>query len=364
MAKRIYKGDSVLKREALSTHRMYRKLMCNSQGKILNFLLFSTSSHDNIAEVFFDLKSKNAELENLIKENENYEMISFLKKNIMLMKSRFFKRDFKKYRDEITEKTNTIINQIIIDAHETLLYDIDNRTCRICFKKIDELGVLRKIVGCQENSNKSYDDDYYVHGPINDVFERQDYYVCNDIPSELLKNDYLNPRIKTHEEIVELCKDKGRDYKEKLKWLRNNWQEAWNDGGNEREEAYYQSSLIIPLSLKHTKSLIKPELNSFWYFIKRKIDFSKTGNPYEKRDRGPFGYLCFDSTIPNYFDVKKINSKAEFNRSLHLNLGYFLADFISIILFIHYSYGIFSEIYTECEKMYVLFKKEEKEFAF
>jgi hypothetical protein len=153
------------------------------------------------------------------------------------------------------------------------------------------------------------------------------YYLCNDIPTAVVKNEYKNFRI-NRDKVVEYKNllDNGANHDE----IKDKWYDAWNPPATFSEKTNimqradpntcYRSTLVLPLSLVK-ESLDKQFINHF----NTSIDGKSIA----------FGFLCFDHADIDFFD--------EVNDQL---FGYILADVLSLYLMLQLSCTEYSTVYN------------------
>lgn len=158
-----------------------------------------------------------------------------------------------------------------------------------------ELLELVKLTG--KPSDKLYktaENSGFLH-----VTENGTVYLCNDLPAAARRREYNNPR------LVPDKLDKFRDGDLE-------WESCWvDDGGG--VDSFYKSTLIVPMTLKNN-ALAQEFKESFM----GKVDKTRT----------IFGFLCFDRNTTDYF-----NSEED------VDVGYIMADWLSLYLmaFINYT---------------------------
>lgn len=154
------------------------------------------------------------------------------------------------------------------------------------------------------------------------------YYLCNDIPTAVVNNEYKNFRIK-RDKVVEYKSllDNGAVHDD----IQNKWYEAWNPpaffsenvGSSEQiaePHTCYRSTLVIPMSLD------KESINE--QFVNHFNTSSDGGNI-------AFGFLCFDHSDINFFN--------EIDDQL---FGSILADMLSLYLMLQLSCTEYSAVYN------------------
>lgn len=139
------------------------------------------------------------------------------------------------------------------------------------------------------------------------------YYLNNDIEQSYNNNEYKNPRLKENE----------------------SWENAWENYSNaDASDKYYNSTLVIPMSIT-SKNLDEKSLFYKKYFEQRSKGKVNTNT------RAIWGFVCFDTKKKNYFD-----------ENLDLDLGFIIADILSLYVIFYYNYAISSQTVLKYEEIY------------
>lgn len=176
------------------------------------------------------------------------------------------------------------------------------------------------------------------------VEENGKYYLENDIPSAALSGAYVNPRIDPDRLAVYRAPAQpipfalGRVPAE-------NWDQQWascwrnhptsgRTGQKPSPESCYKSTLVVPCTLRNN-TLLDP--SEFWsrltgkahkealYWIHRDMDVLDV-------QRQIYAYFCMDYPEVGYFD-----------RGFDVQVGYIVADILSLYFFINQMYTVYSE---------------------
>ncbi len=145
------------------------------------------------------------------------------------------------------------------------------------------------------------------------VHETGQYFLQNDLLEAAAKDKYFNPRLDN--DRVKALRMHGRI-------SQRDWQSCWD--GADGAAAAYRSTLIVPLTLWNS------DLDDRF---KSKVRISDIG-------RTIFGYLCLDHSEPGFFDQKH-----------DVSLGYVIADFLSMYLFVRTINIDVSKTFTKAEKL-------------
>ena len=91
------------------------------------------------------------------------------------------------------------------------------------------------------------------------------------------------------------------------------WKKCWIDSNNQfcQDNSFYRSTLVVPITLVNNKGISREFL--------RHIELPLPTEQDDKR-RAIYGFLCFDSIYPGFFDEADVH------------VGYFFADIFSFYL--------------------------------
>ncbi len=288
-----------------------RKVTCYNQGKVLEFWYH---------------------LGNYCKQNEKVEEIGRLqvgsevkitREEAKLLDKEI--RELMKYRENLLaillevykENKNYILEYFKLRGK---LYGRDETSPRVTIKvfveenKVDYLlkdffpnNALSKPFHVEENT------------AIEKVFDNQGYRaLINDIPGfyEHEKRVYKNPRLDSKRvlrystSLVEKIKiGLHRKLTEKV-YVDRDWKNCWIDGNETTDNAFYKSTMIIPMTLIN---------NRIGEEFRRYLGIFLTSTK-EEYIRAIYGFLCFDSVYTDFFD------------DTDEDMGYFFADIFSLYL--------------------------------
>jgi hypothetical protein len=150
--------------------------------------------------------------------------------------------------------------------------------------------------------------------------------LINNIPEEIFEGRYKNPRLRT-DTVSALCSSKSFRHASDLSVMQ--WRSLWKGAEDESgAAAAYKSTLIVPITMRNNP--FDGELKRFL----RDKDIL-TGNGSKEFDRAILGFLCFDHTETDYFTPADED------------IGYVVADLLSLFLMIRYSYTELSETFKD-----------------
>jgi hypothetical protein len=144
------------------------------------------------------------------------------------------------------------------------------------------------------------------------------YFIRHDLETDFLNEDYDNPRL-------------NANLREKFRRGEISWEECWTAVEGSEESFHYRSTLIIPMSIRVNE-------NDDEVFIKK---FSRNVSHSDKV-RTVWGFLCFDSTEKNVF--KDMEDELR-------DIGYIVADILSLYLMFFYNHISGSETFNEALKI-------------
>ena len=303
------------------------------------------------------------------------------------------------YEDTLADLTQKALQEVLKSCEELFSVDKTNINMRICLKTLNYNPYITQAQDATPPSSldvvQHFDKIAYIPSThmefsetnenisktpfkrdsgINFVYDTRDYYICNDIPKAYFEGTYVNEdlprRLSNWEEQQEWQEllpngnplDKNiwrRAWHAFLRLpfvyphyvvrrLRKNWNTIWKISGR-REEAYYQSTLIIPLVIKHNDNI---DIRQFLTLFNKRspgqiIPFDKARSD----DTLLFGALCLDSQTPGAFVVREElgRSSQTLKYSRDLQLGYFIADLLSIFLYIHRHFTTLCPYYKTAE---------------
>lgn len=161
------------------------------------------------------------------------------------------------------------------------------------------------------------------------VYESGSYYICNNIPREVEKGRYINPRL-DNKKVLDYLKLK--DITKELDEQR--WIDCWVGNHLEKddqiiratEESCYRSTLIVPMTL----------INNDGVSLDFKRHFEIPSPSGSRVGRAVYGFLCFDHREKDYFDAQ-----------IDCKFGYIFADILSLYFIEILNYTTFSKTFNE-----------------
>jgi hypothetical protein len=253
-------------------------------------------------------------------------------------------KKLKKCKVELENHLNTEFMKIAKSNFERIKKYFHGRAKmepRVCIKAYREKKIIDLIrekdqlyrVDCGLEENKGF---YEVH-------ETGKYYFCNNIPLEVKRGRYFNPRLQIHK--AEQFKPKTLDWlwkrlgKEDERWI-----ECWDKISIRGKapitplaEQCYKSTMITPMTLLGN-------VDSLWSTEFRE----RFGINIGERSQGRviYGFLCFDHHYKGYF-IEKVD----------IPVSYIFADLLSLYLIINLIYTEYSTTYKKVEQCFVKKKK-------
>lgn len=218
---------------------------------------------------------------------------------------------------------------------------------RICLKGAETRDSVKYVVTVFRDDEVPYSSDVPIKK--NSAFDHIDrsgrFYRVNNIPQQVIDGTYVNARIdvdKTEKYLNKQPRDTTLLDKEGI-GTDSEWAKCWrivdyddNPIPDIDLRSCYKSTLVIPLTLWRNKLDV-----AFIEQINNKIRQSTESSEEENIDRLIFGYLCIDHVTEEYF-----------NSSTDLNIGYIIADLLSLYL-------LAKMIYTESSSTYRSIKHSE-----
>lgn len=205
----------------------------------------------------------------------------------------------------------------IYNSNKPLIEDLfkelikDDEPPRITVKTIQDnqevLNIYRSSNPANFNLTKIKDNTGFKELLENNLYS----YINNDISQSFIDGEYYNPRL---------------DYnlKEELKNKEIEWKDCWKLEDEDKElgietPEYYTSTLILPMSIRSDND-DKNEDSTFFNKFFKKING-------QEDSRTVWGFLCFDHEKKDYF------KNDEF-----INIGYIIADILSLYLMYYYNH--------------------------
>ncbi len=294
-----------------------KEIVCNAQGRIVEFRFFCNSITLRIKRILDEISSIKCKLK-IIGDNPS-------KKNLLL------KEELEKdYASKIKELENIIsdfdyqaisrigsfFNELIELSQKMYFNDREYFLPRITAKmiiKVEDGNVIledtfrglgehekhywRKTYPAQDNSAF----DFLINNSVLKVYR------CNNIPKDAKEGKYLNPRID-----IKKVKKYSQTWKYKWKPLRaifglkddENWIKVWDDSlSSPPASSCYKSTLVVPIGFNGNTNLSQE--------VKEYLGVDQPSLPQ--------GFLCFDHVYTNYFN--KADEK----------LAYIMADLFSVL---------------------------------
>ena len=283
---------------------LLKEVVCFNQGELAQYNYMASEKHKDIKDALRSKNPETADVGRCIRELEthlNIEIGRIFRTNIGL---------FEKYftgRSEIEPRicTKVIKNDLIVEL-------------------IRELEDYHRInYHCNENTGFDH---------VNNTGK---FYFCNDIPDEVKKSRYLNPR---------LYNDKANRYKKPLlNWFYQKcgredsaWVDCWitkESLNNKLTRPYashcYKSTIITPMTLLSNN--LSPEFRNRFRIPSPLI-------PKKEDENALYGFLCVDHQNTHYF-----------NREMDKPVSFIFADLMSLYLIINLTYAAYSKTYHEAK---------------
>ncbi len=276
--------------ESLSRSRkalvVIQKANCFNQSALIQFTYLMADRHKALKDEYKSSPKHTLELEKKIQAlvfflNDDFHKIIF--QNFEIMHSYFYKRSKVKPR--------------------------------ICIKGNFKTHHKDMIISVFRDSKVAYDSDYDIseHTGFSFIADTGTYYLSNNLPKDAKEGRYKNPRL----DIAKIKKVANSESGDKEISL--NWGGFWKDDKKiMKEDSFYKSTLIIPMTLWNT------ELSEEF---RKKINVSDIG-------RTIFGFLCIDHVEENYFGDDDVR------------VGYVFADLLSQYIFHRSVYTDFSTTFS------------------
>ncbi len=138
------------------------------------------------------------------------------------------------------------------------------------------------------------------------MIENKDAFISNNLETEFLSKDYINPRL-------------DKEKRKKLKLGEVSWEGCWEKlSDSDSLKSSYKSTLIIPMAIR----IKETDQERFIKHFSNDVD-------HHRDSRTIWGFLCFDYPEKNIFS----NLEDEFK-----DAGYIIADVISLYLMFFYNH--------------------------
>ena len=277
--------------------QILKEIVCYNQGKIAEYMYmqqsYSTKLSNEFSELFQNAKKENVDnLENILKEYKT-KSINFLETCI--------------------NKNLEYIQQSFLKRHT------DNP--RGCVKLLSP--ELKLIDAYRNQKTKPY--KYTENTGFYQIIDNKEkYYLNNNIPEAVKNARYKNHRIDTKaaKNYTTTISNKFSKIRKKS-YVDQEWINCWNSYEQKHQpqnNECYKSTLIIPMTL------INNELSSDF-----KMDFFQK---QETKDKTILGFVCLDHLEIDYFNINDAN------------IGFIIADLLSIYFIIDYKMRNHNENYT------------------
>ncbi len=261
-----------------------RKFVCLNQKQTIRYNYLISEHHKDLKEYFIHWK---------MKDNGNLEELT------------------NKYNSFVFNSFSSLLD--ILEMNNEPIFDIfkslNNETMpRISIKVIQDDSVVN-LFSSAKNMNIFNLSKIIENTGFDEILNKNKLiFLENNLPERFKNNQYKNPRLKTtaYKNFIE----------NKIKW-----KDCWKEDDKNPVE-YYSSTLIVPMSMRNDENDIENK-EYFDHFFKKVKQY--------KDSRTIWGFLCFDSINTNYFENKK-------NPDLYTDLGYIIADQISLYLIFFYNY--------------------------
>jgi hypothetical protein len=263
--------------------KFFQIVMCRNQGLLIEYMFLVSRRHKDLKESVQEFGRGSAE------SQSSYDDL------LLHAYSEFFK---------VANTNFDLLSEYFVGRSSELP--------RLCLKGNLLRGDENCVITVFRDEKVSYESGYDINENtgFQHCFSTGQYYLENDIPSAVLAGRYRNPRI-SNETARNIYTNSLIARRETLV---SNWPEVWvGSGGTERNA--YQSTLIVPITL--------------WNNNMSKEFLEKYGA--EDAERVIFGFLCFDHVSSGFFN------------SSDVDVGYFVADLLSLFSYNLFNYTAFSE---------------------
>lgn len=282
-----------------------RKVMCYNQGESIQFSWFASMHHKSIRTSV---------------DRTPYDFQKLEKSRCILLKflSRHFDKHFTTNFDFLHDYFKFTRNSDSVP--------------RICIKSnlLGDKWDPQKVVTLARDRDSetagdgNFSDNSYTNNTGFKFVKKQGKpFLCNNIPKEIHDGNYINPRL-----VPELAEKYTPDSK-KDQTIDDKWTKCWirSDKTVEKNpKSAYKSTLIIPITL------IGNELDDDF------IESFQMNNSSEGLDKTILGYLCFDYMYTDFF-LKRDE-----------DIGYFIADLLSLYIVTALNYTNASKTYNKVSK--------------
>jgi len=270
-----------------------RDFICYNQKQIIKFEYVISNLHKDFKNIFYSEASK----------EETTEAYDKLHVDSFILMEKIF-------QDNMQFINNTL--------------GLMDKDLRFTIKIINNEHVT-DIFRNHEINTLFYESKYSDNSAFSEIMDNEKkYFYCDDLHQLFLENKYKNPRLKSNtRELLEVEKKK--------------WKDCWTnyDQSFEEKTSYYNSSLVIPMSITSENENINEDF--YKAFFEQNSDSS-----ISSKTRSIWGFVCFDSKETNYFkNLEYID---------FLDLSFIISDILSIYLVYFYNYTTTSKTIIEYEK--------------
>lgn len=270
----------------------HKELVCYNQTQLYEFFTYANHLHKNLKKDYYSSKSDEEKY-----KKSKHRLVDFLNEKLNSVCEYNFSRVKEFY---FKNRKNVFINTFLLRKDEKLISNSKFSNSIYC--------VSKKYI---ENNTA-----------FKNVMNTGRVFIENNVPFAALKDVYHNPL---------LSNERVKEYRiNLLDFLRNSkdkrWMACWNfENGNKEVKSFFKSTMIIPMTI--LTSLLKPEFSDYI--------------GVEEEERIIFGFICFDSEKIGFFQDDDIN------------IGYILADFISLYISIRLKFTIESDAFMDKEKKFI-----------
>mgnify|MGYP001791188550 CR=1 FL=1 len=293
-----------------------RKVVCYNQGKILNYWYDVNETHKNLKNEYHRLTL----LQKTVDRRDLVELENLKKELLEGMRNRF----------------KAINRQNFNFMHEVYkCQSFGQKKPRFCIKTTYNKNGDDFVITLDRDSNFVAEKRYKTSQSkaFSQIKNTGRYYICNNIPQSIKKEQYFNSRIDTagvrrfytppwQFKNLQFRHSRKVDYQWRRYWIKRNNSERVPQEDLPRDY-YYKSTLIIPIALE-TMSLSDDFLKDF-------------GN---HKDKISLGFLCMDHENIDFFNEKD-----------HVDIGYFFADLISLYMYAFLKCTVYSSAYNSACKL-------------
>jgi hypothetical protein len=213
---------------------------------------------------------------------------------------------------------------------------LNNKEPRICIKAVQD----NTIVTLVRNKFSYQEEDFGIeeNTAFVKVNETGRYYLCADIPKEILRGTYRNARIIDFD-VQNYYRLRQPSLFTNLKYrfsraTDEEWRRCWRSvvGANNQTirppiDTCYKSTLVVPLSLINTDTWLSNEFRNHF----------KIGSSAHSAN---FGFLCLDHQNKSFFDEDE-----------DVDLGYTFANILSLHLIVRLNYTTYSSVFNQSMKI-------------